>query len=278
MIRSDFHLHTDASDGTATRRQIIKLAQASGVRYMSITDHDTMINTSSEILGELTLIRGCELSGKDSKAGRRVHILCYEPENTLELNEYFEYMRNERIRVGKIYLENIQDMFPVMDLDELEPYMYLSGTIFKSYIMQALMDFGYTKEVYGDLYKKLFGKESPNAGIRANYADARDIVKIVRRSGGICSIAHPSVYKSMDVTKELIDSGYVDAVEVWHPRNTKEDKAVLKEWCREKDLIMTGGTDYHGMNSQILCVPGMTGPDDYNLKRLIERAGKEFRD
>ena len=273
MIRSDFHLHTNASDGTETRHQLIKIALQNNVKYMSITDHDTMINTSDERIGDLRLIRGCELSAKDGKTGRRVHILCYDPEDTKELEEYFEYMRSERLRVGRKYLENIADRFPVIDMEDLEPYMNLSGTVFKSYIMQAIMTYGYAAEVYGDLYRELFGKGTPNGVIRAEYGDVRDVARIARRSGGLCSVAHPSVYRSMDVTKELLDAEAVDAVEVWHPRNTEEDKAVLQEWCKEKGLIMTGGTDYHGMLSSVPCVPGMTGPDEENLRKILERLG-----
>ena len=36
----DLHLHTTASDGRLTPRELVDLAAASGVRVMAVTDHD----------------------------------------------------------------------------------------------------------------------------------------------------------------------------------------------------------------------------------------------
>ena len=48
-------------------------------------------------------------------------------------------------------------------------------------------------------------------------------------------LAHPSVYHSMELARELIAAGRLDGVEIDHPRNTPEDKAELPAWPRKTD-------------------------------------------
>ena len=62
-------------------------------------------------------------------------------------------------------------------------------------------------------------------------------------------LAHPSVYHSMELARELIAAGRLDGVEIDHPRNTPEDRAELTRLAKENGLIVTGGTDYHGINT-----------------------------
>ena len=50
----------------------------------------------------------------------------------------------------------------------------------------------------------------------------------------------------MDLVKHLAPSGLIDGIEVYHPRNTPEDQQVLLKLCEENNLIVTGGTDFHG--------------------------------
>ena len=60
--------------------------------------------------------------------------------------------------------------------------------------------------------------------------------------------AHPTVYKSMPLLRELVAEGAIDGIEVHHPRNSPEDRAECAELCKKHDLIVTGGSDFHGAN------------------------------
>ena len=62
-----------------------------------------------------------------------------------------------------------------------------------------------------------------------------------------CS-AHPTVYKSMPLLRELVRGGMVDGIEIDHPSNSPEDKAECAALCGQYHLIHTGGTDFHGAN------------------------------
>ena len=60
-------------------------------------------------------------------------------------------------------------------------------------------------------------------------------------------MAHPSVYSSMELLRELTDQNLLDGIEVYHPQNTEEDRAVCFALAEEKGLLVTGGSDFHGM-------------------------------
>ena len=63
--------------------------------------------------------------------------------------------------------------------------------------------------------------------------------------------------------EELASRGEIDGVEVWHPRNLEEDIPVYQEIAEQHGLIMTGGTDFHGMYSSVpRPVGSFTTPED----------------
>jgi predicted metal-dependent phosphoesterase TrpH len=271
----DLHTHTDASDGALSREELIRTAKANRVRIIAISDHDTMKNAGNGEEDGIYVVPAVELSARDGKTGRRVHVLCYFPREMSGLEEYFSYMSRSRKEAGDKYIENVSKIFPEITPGAIEPYCRVSGTIFKSYIMDELIKLGYTVEPYGSLYKRLFGKESPNRDVGVIYADVKEVVGIARRSGGAVVIAHPTVYSSMEITEELAREGLIDGIEIDHPRNSEADRARLIEICREKNLIVTGGTDYHGINSGTTVHPGMFGTEMSELKRLARKAGQE---
>ena len=86
--------------------------------------------------------------------------------------------------------------------------------------------------------------------------------------GGVAVLAHPSVYHSMELARELIAAGRLDGVEINHPRNTPEDKAELARLAKENGLIVTGGTDYHGINTVTPRPVGAFSTSDEMIARI----------
>ena len=67
-----------------------------------------------------------------------------------------------------------------------------------------------------------------------------------------------------------------DGVEIDHPRNRPEDKETLRRLARRYDLIVTGGTDFHGMHMSRPVPLGAMATTDDNIRRL-EALAKERR-
>lgn len=48
----DLHMHTDATDGTATLEEMVAAAQASGLKYIAVTDHSQRVSMANGLDGE----------------------------------------------------------------------------------------------------------------------------------------------------------------------------------------------------------------------------------
>ena len=115
--------------------------------------------------------------------------------------------------------------------------------------MRALFDAGYTTTIYGPLFNQLFARKTGSCSVLYRYPDVYEVLNAIHEAGGIAVMAHPSVYQSMDLLRELVDKNLLDGVEVYHPRNTQEDIPQILELAKQHDLLVTGGSDFHGMYS-----------------------------
>ena len=100
------------------------------------------------------------------------------------------------------------------------------------------------------------------------YETVDTILNLIQECRGVAVLAHPSVYHSMPLARELIAAGRLDGVEIDHPRNTEEDKAELEQLAAEYGLIVTGGTDYHGMNTNTPHPVGTCTTADEQIARI----------
>ena len=58
-------------------------------------------------------------------------------------------------------------------------------------------------------------------------------------------LAHPAVDDSGKILDAIADAG-VDGVEAYHAAHTPEQAAQVHAWARQRGLLVTGGSDYHG--------------------------------
>ena len=126
-----------------------------------------------------------------------------------------------------------------------------SGTLFKAHIMRVLWQYGLADGMYNEVYRSLFGLKPVRGRVlhTPRYEPVDDVLALIKACRGVAVLAHPSVYHSMELARELIAAGRLDGVEIDHPRNTPEDKAELLRLAKANDLLVTGGTDYHGLNT-----------------------------
>ena len=122
-----------------------------------------------------------------------------------------------------------------------------STNLYEQHIMLALMHSGCTNEIYGELYEKLFNKDSEeNILVTPKFADTQKVIKAVLDAGGIPVLAHPILYGNTAIIDRLISYGLA-GIEVWHPTCSEADENRLIDIARKNKLLMTGGSDFHGM-------------------------------
>ena len=102
----------------------------------------------------------------------------------------------------------------------------------------------------------------------------QEVLATARASGAVVVFAHPTVYKSMPLLRELVAEGAIDGIEVHHPRNSPEDMAECAELCKKHDLIVTGGSDFHGANHGKPHPVGACVTEDDQIARIEALARK----
>jgi hypothetical protein len=73
-------------------------------------------------------------------------------------------------------------------------------------------------------------------------------VALLRNGGAVPVWAHPYLFRGgevEEVLKELVEAGLM-GIEVYHPCHTPKQTKRLEALCAQYNLLMTGGSDYHG--------------------------------
>jgi len=246
----DLHCHSKLSDGSCGLEDLVFYGKRAGLDVLAVTDHDTLSGVSrAQVLGKrygISVIPGVELSCRDPENGRRVHLLCYFPQEPQRLEGLLHRTQNSRKAAGLKMLERLMTLYPVTQEHVLR-YSASSSCIFKVHLMQALLDLGYDKEIYGKLYHQLFDKDSPSyITEKVEYPTVDEGLEAIRSAKGLAVLAHPSVYQSMDLLERLAREGRLDGVELYHPKNLPADQERIRQIAANCDLLTTGGTDFHG--------------------------------
>ena len=194
------------------------------------------------------MIPAVELTGFDVARGRRVHLLCYWPKLTPALKEFCALMAARRNAATEKSMEELEALYPQFCREEAKAFSRRSGVTYKTHLIRLLFEYGYTDGIYKELYRELFGAGRGRVLHDPAYEPVQAVLELARGTGGVVVLAHPSVYSSMELAAQLAAQGAIDGVEIDHPRNTTQDKAALHELARQYGLIVTGGTDFHGMH------------------------------
>ena len=238
----ELHTHTTYSDGILTPQQLVERAANAGVKALAITDHDTLNGwdeaTRAAKPYKIEIVPGVELSTVHN--GRSLHILGYYPQR-----ELIEAPLNERLagrkRRARQMVENLAQMGYPLEL-EMDGNMALG----RPHIAGAMVRAGYV-ESSQEAFERFIGEDRP-AYVHYEKFSIQEGISLIRDCGGIPVWAHPYLFRGgrvEEVLPELIAAGLM-GIEVYHPHHGNNKINRLKQLCQEYDLLMTGGTDYHG--------------------------------
>jgi len=291
-MKIDLHIHSKNSDGADTVEELIPLIKASGVDVFALTDHDRTDGwaKAAELANELGLsfIPGIEITtegrvpasnGSINSFG--VHLLAYlpDPENE-ELKDVLEKNQANREVRTKKFVENLQAKYPKLSYELVLELAQDGSTLGRPDIATALVHLGEFDSV-GDVFgakDSPIGKHSPYY-VRNEAPDVLDVIRIVRKAGGVPVIAHPLARTSSEDTQPssfprehfeaMVDAGLL-GLETEHKEVSQGTREVLEAFALEKGLITTGSSDYHGLSVKAHNPLGLHSTSVEMLKRILE--------
>lgn len=279
-MAADLHCHTKLSDGSVGIEDLIVIAQKSGIDTIAITDHDCLAGTvRGQVIGKrygVTVIPGVEISAFDFEAGKKVHILSYLADAPNRLEAVCKRVSVARKRAGQIMMLKVASRFPITS-DFIINHASGSTNLYKQHIMHALMDAGYTDKIFGDLYYALFDASSEtNILAPTKYPSVEEVINEIHGAGGIAVLAHPALFDNFSEIEKYVSMG-LDGVEVWHPSADEEIISRLTEICKKQKLLMTGGSDFHGIYGQKTVTLGACSTPQEHLDKLMGYKAKKKR-
>jgi len=249
MLRCDLHTHTFYSDGTRSPQELIKLAQEKGIRILGITDHDEIagIEEAIEFASKvgIEIVPGVELSTIYDEID--VHILGYMIDyKSRELKDFLQYIKDVRGKRAYKILEKLKEFNIDIPLNILKKYAGY-GAIGRPHIARAMKELGYVNDI-SEAFDKYIGYDKP-AYVPKFKLSIPEVIDLIHKYGGVAILAHPDLIKDKkeEIIKKTLEWG-IDGFEIWHPDNGAETREYIMKLAGNHNLVLTGGSDFHGEN------------------------------
>jgi predicted metal-dependent phosphoesterase TrpH len=250
---ADLHCHSHISDGSLTIPDLVSYARRIGIEALAIADHDTVAGHAAAAAAcreyGIAFIPAIEISAYDYRRDRQAHLLGYLLDRPGDAGEACRGMLRQREENSRRIVDRLGQSGYALDWEAVQKISTGSTNVYKQHIMRALMERGYTAALKGELYRKLFGKPGQPGEIdlkEMDYMDVFDALRLIKEAGGIAVLAHPAGYRNLELIPELAAAG-LDGLEAWHPRHEAADVAAIEETAAAYGLLVTGGSDFHGM-------------------------------
>lgn len=246
----DLHIHSTFSDGSYTPEQLVEKAAAIGLTALALTDHDNVagVERFMAACGKSTVrgIPGVEIS-VDCDNGS-MHILGYfiDPNNP-NLKKLLGGIQDHRAERNREMLKHLNRLGLCMSMEEVASRAG-GEVVGRPHFAQALLDRGYVK-TSNEAFKNYLSRGKP-AYVERVRQSPQEGMEMIRLAGGVAVLAHPFTLTGgrevlRKIVKELAESG-LQGLEVYYPRHTSKMIKFYIKLAKEFNLVLTGGTDYHG--------------------------------
>jgi predicted metal-dependent phosphoesterase TrpH len=273
-VFADLHLHSLFSDGTFTPEEIVAHGKRLGFAALALTDHDTVEGCERMAAAckaeRIEFIPGTELTAEFGD--HELHILGFY------LDTLHPRLLAEMVRFQSVRQQRIRDM--VSRINELGVPL-TEDSVFalascrspgRPHVARALVKDGLCgslDEAFECFLKKHRPAWVPKAKISALHA-----IGLIHDAGGLAVMAHPGLNKCDEVIPELVKAG-LDGIECYHTKHTRNTAAHYLNIARQYGLLVTGGSDCHGLSKGKPLIGGIKLPIHYVHKlqqALAQRA------
>ncbi|KYK31466.1 MAG: PHP domain-containing protein [Theionarchaea archaeon] len=239
----DLHTHTTCSDGTLTPEALVQYAKEKKLRAVAVTDHDTVSGNGRALKeGEtirMEIVPGVELSAECDKG--TMHILGFfiDSRNST-LKKVTAYLQKKRRERNLKILEKLLDQGMYIESDDFLENAYLG----RPHIAHKMVQSRYTSSIEEAFQK--FLKKGESAYVNREKLSEKETLETIVKAGGVPVLAHPvTVFNPEKTIEKLIPLG-LKGIEVYYPTHSLKDTECYKKLAQKYDLVMTGGSDFHG--------------------------------
>jgi hypothetical protein len=226
---------------------LVREATRRGVSHLAVTDHDTVAGLEEAIetaAGEgLELIPGIEVSATGD--GTSVHVLgLFIKHREPWLVDFFSEAQRRRVdRIHRI-LQKLAELGVQLEAEEVFAKSS-HGSVGRPHVAEVLVERGLVPS-YAEAFDRYLGQRAP-AYVGYEKITTADAIEIIRRAGGVASLAHPGLMERDTIIPPMVEEG-LQAIEVYHSEHAPETAARYRELARAHGLLITGGSDFHAID------------------------------
>jgi len=238
----DFHSHTCESDGTLTPAALCEFMQQRGVRFFSITDHDSIKAYGQfEVPPHIRLTSGIEIN--TSFRDGEVHVLGYRlPLGNSPLTQVLEANRAaRRTRVRRI-VDQLRDAGYGITMDDVHAQALEGASLGRPHVGKALIRLGIAPDIE-TAFRSFLRRGTPGY-VPSTHITPQEAIEVILASGGVPVLAHPGRLKDYTLIEQLVEWG-LQGLEVFYPTHEPMQIQYFRDKARQYKLVMTAGSDFH---------------------------------
>jgi len=274
----DLHCHTLHSDGTDTPEALALLGDQAKLSALCLTDHDTLGGIPDFLAMQprvkVRLLVGTELSCHF--LGRSLHVLglLVDPADARFQGRLQELRLRREDRNRRMILRLTELGCPIT-LDDVQAHSD-TPLLSRVHFAKALATRGFVRRA-PEAFERLIGDDCPGFVPRQELSPL-EATRWIREAGGVPVVAHPGRFAGGgfpwdDAMVDLQAQG-IEGLEGYYGEYRASEQAYFVRLATRLDMVVTGGSDYHGAHKPGLRLGtgrgGLKVPDDL-LDRLETR-------
>ena len=273
MAKVDLHIHSTASDGQFSPADIVRKSAEAGLTVIALTDHDTVDGIAPALeaaknFPQLKVIPGVEISTYVDKG--EVHVLGYFVDYTQpELLDALGRMRNSRQERAQKMIAKLKNMGLPVEWKRVQE-LAGNGSIGRPHIAQAMLEKGYITSVK-EAFTNYIGWGG-TAYVERDKMTPVEAVQLILLSSGLPVLAHPFTIDDPGTMVIELKAGGLVGIEAYYDSYTAEEINRLIKLAEKYGLIVTGGSDYHGIDASTETMIGGANVPIESAEQLIALA------
>ena len=252
MKQIDLHVHSNKSDGTYTPSELVDYALQKGLSAFALTDHDTTDGLEeAAVYAEgkpIEVIPGIEFSSENE--GKDIHVvglyINYDaPAFQARLKSFVDSRINRNIKMCR----NLQEAGIDITFDKLcaaNPGAVITRAHYAAY----LTEHGYVTS-RAEAFSKYVGDNCKYYVPREKITPAQ-AVELILQAGGVPILAHPPLYhmgnERLDALVGVLKQAGLMGIEAFYSSYSNQDERDMLRLAKKYDLLLSGGSDFHGDN------------------------------
>jgi hypothetical protein len=252
MQRADLHLHSTKSDGSCQPGELVEAAAKADLKAIAVADHDSVqaVEQTQEIARDfgIYVVPAVEMTaysrGDSGKREYEIHLLGYfvdptDPDFLRNLQDLKD-VRTDRIKKMVSKLRELG-----LDFSPEDVFQHVDdGSAGRVHVAQELVRQGVVSDIK-DAFNRYLAEDKP-AYVAKKRLTPSEAIRLIHEAGGVAVLAHPGAGETLRDTLDELEEAGLDGIEVHYPGHSPEQEAWWLDAARKLDLVVTGGSDFHG--------------------------------